>query len=71
MPLDGGVAKSDLNYLLFRQQIEKSRASTATSAAAREAHRGLAELYQQQIERLTAGNLRFAPSEAILAEGNC
>ena len=62
MPLDGGgIAKSDLNYLLYRQQIERSRANTAASAAARNAHRGLAELYQQRIERLTGGGIRFAP----------
>jgi hypothetical protein len=65
MPLDGTVARNDLNYLLFRQQIERSRARTAACAAARTAHADLADLYQQRIERLTGGNIRFpaaAPS---------
>jgi len=65
MPLDGGrIAKSDLNYLLFRQQIERSRATSAASAAARNAHRDLAERYEQRIERLTGGGIRFAPLRA-------
>lgn len=57
MPLDGGFAKNDLNYLFFRQQVERSLAETAASPAARRVHRDLAELYQQRIERLTAGNI--------------
>jgi len=59
MPLDAAVTNSDLNYLLFRQQVERSRAATAQSAAARKVHRDLADLYRQRIERLTAGHLRF------------
>ena len=59
MPLDGTVARNDLNYLLFLQQIERSRARTAASAAARTAHANFADLYQQRIERLTGGNIRF------------
>ena len=63
MPLDGMVARSDLNYLLFRQQVERSRAGTAASAAARKVHADLANLYQQRIERLTAGNICFPPAK--------
>lgn len=65
MPLDGTVVRNDLNYLLFRQQVERSRAKTAASAAARKAHGDLADLYQQRIAQLTAGNLRFPACEAI------
>jgi hypothetical protein len=59
MPFDGSVARSDLNYLLFRKQIERSRACTSSSADARSVHGDLADLYQQRIERLTRGNIRF------------
>jgi hypothetical protein len=59
MPLDGATT-SDLNYLFFRQQVERSRAITATSPAARKVHAELAALYQQRINRLTSGNIRFA-----------
>ena len=67
MPLDGTAARNDLNYLLFRRQIERSRATTAASAAARTAHADLADLYQKRIERLTGGNVRF-PAGAPLIE---
>jgi hypothetical protein len=43
----------DLNYLLHRQQVERSRAEGASSEAAREAHRELAHQYEEQIEALT------------------
>ena len=59
MLLDAAVTNSDLNYLLFRQQVERSRAATAQSPAARKVPRDFADLYQQRIERLTAGHLRF------------
>jgi hypothetical protein len=59
MPLDG-VARSDLNFLLFRQQVERSRSTTAASEAARKVHNELAGLYERRIEQLTAGNVRFA-----------
>ena len=61
MPLDGAVTKSDLNYLFLRQQVERSGATTASSLAARRVHAELADLYQQRINRLTGGNIRFAP----------
>lgn len=56
MPLDGVPTKNELDYLLLRHQVEQNRAATAASAAARKAHHGLAELYQQRIDRLKAGN---------------
>jgi hypothetical protein len=46
--------QTDLNYLFHRQQIERSRAATASSNAAREAHEELAAAYEEQINRETA-----------------
>ena len=63
MPLDAAVTSSDLNYLLFRQQVERSRAGTAASAAARKAHHELALFYQQRIDRLMAGGIRFPSTQ--------
>jgi hypothetical protein len=51
----------DLNYLFFRQQVERTRAEQAGSEAARKAHEGLAAEYEDAIERLTGGNIRFGP----------
>lgn len=39
----------DLNYLFYRQQIERSRADSASSEAARKAHEGLANGYEARI----------------------
>lgn len=60
MPLDGTVDRKELDYLVYREEVERSRANSAASAAARRAHGGLADLYHQRIEQLTAGNIRFA-----------
>ena len=49
----------DLNDLFRRQQIERSRAETADSDAARRAHEELAADYERQIENQTDGNIRF------------
>ena len=46
----------DLNYYLEREQVERTRASRAGSGAAAEAHRGLADLYRQQIESYRSAN---------------
>ena len=55
----------DLNYLLFRQQVERSRAKVSESDAAREAHEKLASAYEQRIEQSTADGFTLAelPSE--------
>ena len=46
----------DLNYLFYRQQIERSRADAAGSEAARKAHEGLAGEYEARIsEAATSG----------------
>lgn len=49
----------DLNYLFHRQQVERSRAEAATSEAARKAHEQLAKEYQDQIKRVSAGEVEF------------
>jgi len=49
----------DLNYLLHRQQIERSRADTASSEEARRAHLVLASRYEQRIEELSGGRISF------------
>jgi hypothetical protein len=54
----------DLNYLLQRQQIERIRAQSAACDQARGAHAGLAALYEQAIERITEGKLRFVTPNA-------
>ncbi|MDQ4086910.1 MAG: hypothetical protein M3177_02680 [Pseudomonadota bacterium] len=40
----------DINYLLYREQIERERAERAASDEARAAHRGLAQGYREQVE---------------------
>ena len=64
MPLDAAVTNSDLNYLLFRQQVERSRAATAQSAAARKVHRDLADLYVRLAAHPTASGIFHANDEA-------
>lgn len=49
----------DLNYLFHRQQVERSRAATATSDEAREIHELLARQYEAQIEKLTGEEFGF------------
>ena len=39
----------DLNYLFYRQQVERSMAASAGSDAARKAHETLAGEYEHQI----------------------
>jgi len=51
---------TDLNYLFFRQQVERSRAEVAASDAARKAHEELAEAYEEQIEESTAETFTLA-----------
>ncbi len=51
-----GTKHMDLNYILQREQVERTRADQAGSGAAAEAHRGLAALYRQQIESYRSAN---------------
>lgn len=55
----------DLNYLLYRQQVERSRADFAKSKEAREAHAQLATLYEDAIETLTGGKLTFVRASRV------
>ena len=49
----------DLNYLFHRQQVERSRAETAKTQAARDTHAALARRYEEQIEELTSEHFNF------------
>ena len=49
----------DLNYLLYRQQVERSLADRATPIEARQAHEELASRYEKQIEQLTGPDFVF------------
>lgn len=55
----------DLNYLFHRQQVERSRAEAANSEAARKAHEELAQEYEEQIRRLSNGDVAFLPDQAL------
>lgn len=52
---------TDLNYLFFRQQVERSMAESTATEAARKVHEALARIYEEQIEQLTGGGIRFRP----------
>ncbi|HVM38896.1 MAG TPA: hypothetical protein VM265_10985 [Sphingomicrobium sp.] len=52
----------DLNYLLYRQQVERLRADEAGSDQAREAHLELARQYEQVIEKVSGGEFSISPS---------
>lgn len=49
----------DLNYLFQRQQVEHSRAESASTSEARKAHEDLARLYEEEIESLTGEEFVF------------
>lgn len=53
----------DLNYLLHRQQVERSRAEAASSDTARTAHEELARRYEEKIRRLSEGRMSFPDAE--------
>lgn len=53
----------DINYLLLRQQTERSRAQAATSDVARKIHEQLADEYERLIEDATAGRISFVHSQ--------
>ena len=50
----------DINYLLHRQQIERSLADAAQSEEARRAHEVMASRYEEQIQQISAGSISFA-----------
>jgi hypothetical protein len=49
----------DLNYVFLRQQVERSRANTSASDAARKAHEELARAYELAIEYKSGGRIVF------------
>jgi hypothetical protein len=53
----------DLNYLFYRQQVERSRAETGSNEPARKAHQELARKYEEQIEALTPEEYHFPAGE--------
>jgi len=53
----------DINYLMLRQQTERSRAETATSVVARKIHEQLADEYERLIEDATQGRIAFVRPE--------
>ena len=55
----------DINYLLRRQQMERSRAASATSAVARQLHEQLADEYERLIQSATQGRISFVQPSAI------
>jgi hypothetical protein len=55
----------DINYLFLRQQMERSRAATATSDVARKIHQQLAAEYERLIEDATDGRVTFAAEIAV------
>jgi hypothetical protein len=53
----------DINYLLHRQQVERSRAEAAESKEARTRHEQLARCYEVQINQVTGEEFKIAPEE--------
>ena len=51
----------DLNYLFYRQQVERSRAEGASCPLARDAHQKLAEFLEKRIYDLTCGRIKISP----------
>ena len=49
----------DLNYVFLRQQVERSLAESADSAAARAAHEERARAHELAIERKSGGRIMF------------
>lgn len=52
----------DLNYLYYRQQVERSRATSAKCESARNAHLGLAIEYEKKINGATEARKSGAAS---------
>ena len=65
-PLEStGEGILDLNYLFHRQQVERSRAASASSEEARAIHELLARQYEAQIEKLTAEEFSIATDQTV------
>ncbi len=50
----------DLNYLIHREGVERLRAVRAASREAREAHRGLADIFRNRIDSVRRDKLAAA-----------
>lgn len=57
----------DVNYLFLRQQMERSRAASATSDVARAIHAQLADEYERLIENATDGRVTFVGRPRVAA----
>jgi hypothetical protein len=57
----------DINYLLLRQQTEKSCAEAATTEEARRIHEQLANQYERLIEQATNGRISFVRPYSMTA----
>ncbi len=57
----------DINYYLYREQIERSRSGSAASAAARDSHLGLADSYRRLLDHQRDLAVRAAGHETSRA----
>jgi hypothetical protein len=55
----------DLNYLFYRQQVERARAEHADGDEARVAHEHLARCYETRIELATGDDFRLPVEEPV------
>jgi len=55
----------DLNYLFYRQQVERSMVDAANSKTVRGIHEELASAYEKEISRATEGRIMFPADRAI------
>lgn len=55
----------DLNYMLQREQVERTRAQQAGSKPAADAHEGLAALYREQIDQYRAASQEPASPRSL------
>lgn len=53
----------DLNYLFYRQQVERTLTENADCEEARSAHEELARRYEKQIESSTGEEFKFPKDE--------
>jgi hypothetical protein len=54
----------DINYYLYREQIERSRSGSATSSSARDSHLGLADSYRRLLDHQRDLAVRAAAARA-------
>lgn len=60
--METNAPRQDLNYLLYRQQVELLRAEEAGSGQAREVHLELARHYEQAIGQVSGEAFSISPS---------